>query len=212
MPTASDQYDLIVLVPDIDIEYTIGGLLKKPERLGIRPIKSEILRHRYHDSGCYKRGDDFLAPFRDQYVHALIVFDHDGCGAEDLPREEVEADLEERLYRRGWTRDAVAVIAIDPEVEQWVWGGSPHVEKILGWSGRSPALREWIRENFDCVLGETKPKDPKEAMRQALRIANKRQSASQFEELASKVSLKKCTDPAFLKLKQTLHNWFPPTR
>jgi hypothetical protein len=56
--------------------------------------------------------------------------------------------------------------------------------------------------------GEVKPKRPKEALEQALRLARKSRSSSIFRQLAQRVSVKRCTDPAFLKFKATLQRWF----
>ena len=60
--------------------------------------------------------------------------------------------------------------------------------------------------------GEVKPARPKEAFEAALREARKPRSASLYQQIAERVSLRRCTDTAFLELKSILNNWFPPER
>jgi hypothetical protein len=107
---------------------------------------------------------------------------------------------------------------IDPELEVWVWSNSPRVADVLGWQGRSRELNEWLRtttirigkqEREYLKEGETKPVRPKEAMEAALREVRKPRSSANFRQMAEKVSLEKCQDPAFRRLKSTLQQWFP---
>jgi hypothetical protein len=62
---------------------------------------------------------DFLRPFVRSYARALVVFDREGCGQEQRPRDELEQIVEQHLARNGWD-DHAAAIAIDPELENWV--------------------------------------------------------------------------------------------
>jgi hypothetical protein len=64
-------------------------------------------------------------------------------------------------------------------------------------------------ENDFLAEGATKPERPKEAMKAAMRQVRKSSSSSVFRELAEKVSVHRCTDPAFQKLRDTLREWFP---
>ena len=73
-----------------------------------------------------------------------------------------------------------------------------------------PALSEWLLEQGYLQRGSQKPKDPKSAYLKALRTVKKSKSAALFLQLAERVSLDRCHDPAFLKLKSTLRGWFPP--
>ena len=54
-----------------------------------------------------------------------------------------------------------------------------------------------------------KPVRPKEAAEAALRKVRRPRSSNIYRKLAEVVSLQLCTDPAFLKLKSILQNWFP---
>jgi hypothetical protein len=199
--------DLVVLVADKDAEQAVRGLLGRTESLRIRPLVADVFVHPERDPGCRARGVDFLRAFGRQYRHALIVFDREGCGWEDRPRESVEAEIEDGLSRTGWTGRS-AVIALDPELEIWVWSDSPQVDSVLSWTGRQPPLRAWLEQRGFLVPGAAKPARPKEALDAALRECRRRRSSALFLRLASTVGLHRCTDAAFAKFTGTLQRWF----
>ncbi len=201
--------DLVVSVADIDAENAVRGILSRHLALGIRPITFDVYRNTGRDGGSRARGEKLLKTFINTHSHALLTFDLHGSGRDDRPREAVEAEMEAKLETSGWGRRAAAGI-FDPEVEAWIWSDSPHVDTILGWADRQPALREWLLEQGDLLRGSQKPPDPKNAYLKALRTVRKRKSAALFLQLAERVSLDRCHDPAFLKLKSTLRGWFPP--
>ncbi len=213
MPPRADRVkDLVLLVADLDAENALRGILQRWKAIGCRQLEEgkhvDIVRHPQRDPGCRCSGEGFLEGFVHTHGHALIVFDHAGCGWDDRPVSEVEADVEDRLTRAGW-RDRCAAVVIDPELEAWVWSDSPHVADELGWTGRHPSLREWLESSRWIADGTVKPKDPKAAMLRAMREANKPPSPRIFSKLAETVSLSRCQDRALLKLKSTLHAWFP---
>jgi hypothetical protein len=200
--------DLIAVVADLDTEQALHGILLRRKSLGIRPITHKIDRYVRRDAGCYRQGHDYLRPFTRQFAYALVLFDRHGCGGERKPRDALEGDLEERLSRNGW-RGRAAAIAIDPELEAWAWSTSPEVAQVLGWRGTIADLYRWLEERSLMTAGATKPDDPKMALRKALREVGKRASPAIFRQLAERVSLDRCTDAAFVKLKETLRRWFP---
>ncbi len=61
----------------------------------------------------------------------------------------------------------------------------------------------WLQEE------SVKPARPKEAFKDALNEARKPRSASLYEQIAKKVSLRRCKDEAFQELKGILSQWFP---
>jgi phage antirepressor YoqD-like protein len=101
------------------------------------------------------------------------------------------------------------VILLDPELEIWVWSDSPEVDGQLGWAQRQPDLRTWLRQKGLLLSDQAKPERPKEAMKAALREVKEPWSSSIHQHLAERVSLRRCTDPGFTKLKDTLRRWFP---
>lgn len=207
--TQIGKTDLIVLVADKSMESAIEGALSRQKALGIRSICYEIKRHSQKDCGCRTNGAEFLSIFAKQYEHALLIFDYEGCGAETKPILDLESELRSELNLRGWA-DRADVVIINPELETWVWSDSPWVDEVLGWKGRVPTLRQWLRQHYPEYWPESsaKPLRPKEAFEVSLREVKKIPSASLFKRLAEKVSFDNCTDTAFLKFKTTMQQWF----
>jgi hypothetical protein len=202
------ENDLVVLVADGQMEFAVRGLLTRNQAIKFQELSVDIHVHPNKDPGCLLRGHDFLRPFYRQYRHALIMLDREGCGREDASRQDLESELEQRLSTTGWDNRAAAIV-LDPELEIWVWSDSPEVDAVLGWADKTPRLAEWLQSEGYSTSGQTKPKRPKEAMEQALRLARKGRSSAIFLELAQRVSVNRCIDPAFLKFKNTLREWFP---
>jgi hypothetical protein len=200
--------DLILLVADKNCEFALRGVLSRHRALGLREITFDILVHGERDPGCRIKGSDFLRPFAAQYSNALLIFDLIGSGQETSTRETLESYLESEFQCSGWG-DRAAVIVIDPELDVWVWSDSPHVDKYLGWAGHSPRLREWLVQKGYLNVGQSKPFRPKEALQAAIGQVGKQRSSDIYKSIAEKVSLGRCIDPAFLKLKLTLIRWFP---
>ena len=167
---APSKRDLIVLVPDDDIRAVILNVLARPESLGTRKIcfaRDDVAVHPGHDPKCYREAHEFLRDFHRQYEHALVVFDHQGCGSETDSPEKLEREVETALQRSGWD-DRAAAVVIEPEVENWVWSESPHVVRCLRWEGRGKPLRTWLEEEGLWPSGQTKPPNPKTAFRRVL--------------------------------------------
>ena len=119
-----------------------------------------------------------------------MLLDREGSGQEHRrAAQEMETDLENRLWQSGWTgtegQSRAAAIVLDPELEVWVWSRSPHVAQVLG---LSQVELQQILEGFPAT-SEGKPRRPKEALLAALRRSGRPQSARIFQELAERVSL-----------------------
>jgi hypothetical protein len=208
MSAPADKRDLLVLVADRNMEMAVRGVLAREKSLGIRQVTADVHRHPEHDCGCRQAGVEFLNVFVGRYAHALLMFDREGCGQEEGLTEDIESELEMALASTGWANRAAAIV-LDPELEIWVWNDSPHVEKELGWSGRQPDLQTWLCQRGFLQPGQIKPARPKEALEAALRQLGRSRSSALFAGLARKVSLKKCKDRAFVKLRTALRDWFP---
>lgn len=207
MTESSAQRDVIFLVADRNMEAAVRGLLSRRKSLGIRSLDAVVRTHPEKDPGCCLRAHDFLRAFRNRYSRAIVIFDREGSGREQVGREAIEADLEQRLAANGWA-DRARAIVIDPELENWVWSDSSEVDNALGWAGQAPGLRPWLVEKGFLQHGQTKPGRPKEAMEAALRLVRKPRSSAIYGELAERVSFRRCSDSAFLKLTTTLQAWF----
>ncbi len=156
--------DLVVVAADKDAEFTIRGLLSRWRVLNIRELRPEenykIFVLPEHDAGCRVRADEFLRSQQRQYAHALVVFDQEGCGQENCPPQQLEAEVEARLANAGW-QGRSAVIVLHPELEIWVWSQSPHVAIVLGWQHEEVALLDWLGQQGFMASGQSKPARPK---------------------------------------------------
>lgn len=202
--------DLVILVADKQMEFTLKGLLNRHHSLGIRRITCDIYRHPNSDPGCRTDAHNFLRQFHSIYQYALVLFDWDGCGENSLTKEELAQELVLRLESNGWSRRANCII-IDPELEIWIWSESPEINRCLGWERTDITVQNWLREENHWNASSLKPEDPKHALERVLENVNLPRSASLYEELASRVSFQRCTDPSFLLLKETLKLWFEHT-
>lgn len=208
MTHASSLGDLIIVVSDGDMEFAIRAILARSEALRIRPIRFDVRRHVERDAGCRSDCHNYLRLWLREYRYSMVLFDHEGSGREHINRAHLEREVEEVLSINGWDNRA-AVIVLDPELEACVWSDSPVVDEVLGWRGRTPALRGWVQSATQFWhTGQTKPDRPKEAFDAALRQARKQHSPSVFEDLGARVSLDRCIDPAFGKFKSVLQGWF----
>jgi hypothetical protein len=203
-----DQRDLVVLVADKDMEQATRQLLQRPASLGISAPTYEVYTHPDHDSGCRTASHDLLRALASQYRFALVLFDHEGSGRDAIERAQLERQVEDRLEANGWS-GRCSVLVLEPELEIWVWTDSSELDQVIGWAGRQPPVREWLRAQGFELNADGKPSRPKEALREALRHVRKQPSASLFAALAARASLSRCTDPTFLQLKATLQRWFP---
>ena len=208
--------DLFVVVADLDAENAIKTLLRDRQKaLEIRvtfdpapPPQGDLLRYVGHDSGCYRNAADLLRAPQRTHRNALLCFDRHGCGADESGREQIEAQIEQRLHASGWAPGSAAVVVLEPELEAWVWADSPHVAAVLGWQDERNELRPYIEAKGVWDKAATKPRDPKEALRRALRKKRQAGGAPLFARLASKVSVERCQDPAFRKFRSVLKQWF----
>lgn len=197
--------DLVVLVADKNAHYAFKGAFKRPEALGIRPISVEFLVHPNKDGGVRITGTEMLAFKRRQFSHALLVMDYEGSGAKGTAHD-LEAELDERLQSH-WLGCAKAIV-IEPEVDVWMWGSDNAVQQVIGWSS-PPAIREWLKQRGFELNQDGKPLRPKEAMDAVTEESDQPRSSALYEEIAGKISLQRCTDAAFQRLRQKLIKWFP---
>ena len=94
--------DLIVVVPDADMEFAIHALLHRTEALGIESIEFDVRRHIQRDAGCRSDCHNYLRLSLGEYRYAMVLFDHEGCGKEELERTVLEEQVEAMLRDNGW--------------------------------------------------------------------------------------------------------------
>ena len=200
--------DLFCLVADRNMEAAVSGLLGRPKSLGIREIQYYVRVHGFRDPGCFHKPHDVLKLFRSNARQAIVMLDQAWDGVPCDSSEETEESLRQRLRMAGMSAWACPIV-IEPELEAWVFSGSPHVESILGWSNRSPRLRDALEARGLWKAGDAKPQDPKAAMEWALSEVRVNRTSKIYGTLAQRVSTSNCTDRSFRRLRRLLRQWFP---
>jgi hypothetical protein len=199
------ESDLIVLVPDKNTQYALQGGLHRPQAMGIRPLTVEFLMHSGRDGGVRTTGPELLRLERRSFRHAILMFDHEGSGADAQSVAALELELDQRL-RKDWGEDAKAIV-IQPEVDIWMWGAENVLREVCNWQD-GPGPREWLISNGFVFSEKHKPARPKEALQAVCRQARIPRSSALYEQLAGRLSLERCTDPAYLRLRAQLRAWF----
>lgn len=159
-----------------------------------------------NDPGVYTKGHELLRPFQRSHERALVILD---CEWEGSPgKEAIEQHITANLVSSGWPHDNVKVIAIDPELENWLWQNNPNVAAVLNYRGHPP-LRQWLEQNGWWPQGAVKPPRPKEAAEWVLRQTRKPRSSAIYQQLAACIGINGCTDAAFTAMHAQLKTWFP---
>lgn len=159
-----------------------------------------------NDPGVYTKGHELLRPFQKTHKRAVVVLDCEWGGSPG--KVQIVQHIAANLVNSGWQQDAIRVIAIDPELENWFWQDNPHVAAALRYKGQ-PALRHWLEQSGFWPEGLPKPPRPKEAVEWALKQTKQPRSSAIYQQLASRIGIHGCSDQAFLDLHHTLKSWFP---
>lgn len=205
--------DLIILVPDLQCEATLVGFFGRDgfhHSLGCGQFvfdpRQDLLRESRNDPGVWKNSHELLRLKRPTHRNALIVLDNAWEGSPGVAQ--IEKDIAGNMTSCGWNRKQFEVIVINPELEAWIWQDHIHVERAFGHAS-PPSLREKLREVSLWPDGSHKPPDPKLAVEIAQRWYRFGPPSPVFAEIATKISLRGCVDPAFLKMQGAIRTWFP---
>ncbi len=225
MIVSEPPYDLVALFADLDMQQFFEGLIERgqvPERGCAREFRWRSLRDPRRDT-VWREPERALAPFLKTDSRFLIVWDHQGSGAEKNPAAEVEKVVVQRLARRGVERGRVMALALHPELEsllQPVWG---RVKEIV--SGQRPQqpipedaqvlaearrlTSEAFPDDFQAAM-ELRPKEMFEGL--VIGVLRLRRSAPLYAKIASEVSLPRLKGgPAANKVAERISSWFPLT-
>ena len=199
--------DLVLLVADKNAQFALKGALERSKALGIRRIEFEFRVHPGRDGGARKSGAEVLALEHRRFQHGLLVLDFEGSGTELPDAAALEKQLDSKLRTR-WNNHAKSIV-IEPELDIWAWGSDNAIEQAIDWPA-GEGIRDWLRrQNFDFSINE-KPIRPKEALEAVLRSLNSPRSSAFYQHIAERISLRRCTDEAFIRLRTQLSEWFPP--
>ena len=202
--------DLIVLVPDKDAQFALGGILGRHDALHTQRIEYVIFVHPLHDPGVYKNAVAFLRPYLNQYEYALVFLDREGSGQEKKSASRISDELRKQLERNGWP-ERVAVIVFDPELEIWAWVDSAQMAQTLGWTDYRQLKNCLIQRGF-WQRNSPKPQRPKEAFEWALRSKGIPRSSSIYKEIADQVRFSGCVEASFETFRTILKEWFGKER
>ena len=199
--------DLVILVADKNMQFALRGALTRPQALGIRPVTHDFRPHMGRDGGARTTGVEVLALERRRFAHALLVFDREGCGAEPgQTAEDLERVLDLQL-EAYWGGHAKAVV-IAPEVDVWLWGADANLREALRWP-LNGKVRDWLQAKGFPFDAHGKPEQPKQAIEALVRFCQLPRSSALYERITARISLRRCGDPAFLRLRAALQAWFP---
>lgn len=215
---------LKVLVADTDAYQGISALLRPGSRfrrrLGLTDFlfdtakdgpTADMIESELGDGDVHVNAPEILRRYTSTHERALVFLDQQFGG--ERPAAQIYAEIHGDLVK-DWDPAAVEVIVFEPEVEAWLWQrDNPHIATLFGFeAGRHGTT-------VDAVLGdrgiwptdEPKPRDPKRATEVMRQLCRTRWSSKKFAQIANEISDKGCTDPAYLRFKETMLRWFGPT-
>ncbi len=161
--------------------------------------RQDLIKANQADPGMYVRGHELLRLFQSTHRHALMLLDAEWSGSPGAAR--IESDVREKLCHSGWREGEADVIAIDPELEAWIWIDSIHTAQALGHSSYE-AVRQWLHEKKMWPTESVKPPDPKAAVESVLRERRKPRSSAIYAKIIEQASVQQCVDPAFARLQK----------
>lgn len=197
--------DLLVLCADKRMKAVVEAILGRPQALGIRAITFDVLTPGTHkDGGARQHGPSILAVQRNEYEHAVLMFDHHGCG-DKRPAHAIRDEL--LLQMRPVWQDSGAIIIIEPELEAWLFRGHMHFREVV--KAGTPGLLTWLHETNAMDHGG-KPDDPKAAIEGYLEAFRVPPSSANYRLVASRASLRPetCQSRSYGELVVSLRQWF----
>ncbi len=158
------------------------------------------------DGGLWRHAGGLCKGFLQTHRHLVVCLDRDFGGSPG--QAQVRQDVEQQLLAAGWQQGQFVVLVIDPELEQWIWQDSPHVETALKHAS-PPSLRQVLLNSGDWPAGHAKPNSPKEVL-ERLVDENLRgnRSSTIYSKITSRISVRNCVDGEFLALQTALQRWF----
>ena len=200
--------DVVFLAADGSIEQMLRGFFGRPafpQALGCGNFTfaptDDLIVAPGRDPQVYRLAHELLRPYLATHARCVVLLDAAWSGTPGVGaiREHVSRHLQQT-----WVQHAV--IVLDPELEAWVWQDNPHVAGALG---GPPEFRQILASSGHWPAGVAKPEDPKAALDHLRARHGADRSKAVFNRLAARISVKGCTDPAFLMLRDTLRDWFP---
>ncbi|MBI2433459.1 MAG: hypothetical protein HYV26_11365 [Candidatus Hydrogenedentes bacterium] len=208
--------DCLFLTADGAMKRVVSAFLKRErchQTIGCAPFQFDerqdtVVAAGMNDPGLFKNAHLLLRVFLRSHAHAVVLIDATWDGSPG--KEIIQLEIARHLAENGWDPARVSVIAIEPELESWVWITSRHFANCLGFDSVE-SLIEWATKHQFMIKGSLKPLDPKATVKAALRKHFIPYSSAIYERVVSKASVSGCIDPAFAELQAVLRRWFPLT-
>lgn len=138
----------------------------------------------------------------------MVVQDREWGGKDAA---EIRSHIRHNLVRNGWQDENVDIVVIEPELEMWLWQDTPLIAQVFNNFNHQPftSLRKWMENEGWWLSTDLKPVRPKEAFEMLARRAKLPRSGALYQKIAEQISVRRCTDPTFRQLRETLQRWFP---
>lgn len=207
--------DCMFYVADMNMAEAFKGFLTRQQfhqslgcgQFSFDPLQDLARAAGQTDGGLWRRAGGLCKGYIQTHRHLAVCLDRDFGGSPG--QTQVRQDVEMQLVEAGWNKDQIAVLVIDPELEQWIWQDSPHVESALKHSS-PPSLRQVLQNAGDWPAGQAKPNNPKEVLERLVdQNLRGNRSSTIYSKITSRVSVKSCSDGEFLALQAALLRWFP---
>jgi len=206
--------DCVFFVADKTMRETFLGFLSREDRdeqLGcgaftFDPAEDLFFAAGQNDCGLNKRADALLSAFLHSHQKVVVALD---CEWDGSPGQvAIIQNISTQLLGSGWAADDVIVIAIEPELEQWIWQDSPVLADELRMDAPQ-GLKAALSARGLWPQDAAKPPSPKELFIQLRRENNVKLSSSVFKRIAANVPVAACQDSEFRRLVNQLQLWFP---
>jgi hypothetical protein len=204
--------DCMFFVADLNMAEAFKGFLCRDQfhqSLGCAQFSFDPTVDIRHAGGVadslHTQAGELLRGYRVTHKRIVVVQD---CAFEGSPGQAViESDLRRQLQTVGWDANDFITIAIEPELEQWIWQDSIHIETALKHQS-AQSLKQCLVQEGLWLANAPKPTDPKAALEIVSRRNKVIRSGAVYSKITGKVTIKTCTDPAFLRLTSQLAVWF----
>lgn len=207
--------DCMFYVADMNMAETFKGFLTRQQchqslgcgQFAFDPLQDLARAAGMTDGGLWRHAGGLCKGYLQTHRHLVVCLDRDFGGSPG--QAQVRHDVEQQLLAAGWSLGQFAVLVIDPELEQWIWQDSPHVETALKHVS-PPSLRQTLQNSGEWPAGHAKPNSPKEVLERLVdQNLRGNRSSTIYSKITSRVSVRNCADGEFLALQAALQAWFP---
>lgn len=201
------KLDLIVVAADPVMSKMVTKLLEvRTIALNIRDITFEVVTDQHNDPGVFSDPCRLLTGFEGKARHAIALLD---CAWDGTPgKAQIESKIAQdfdKQFKDGWAR----AIAIEPELEVWVFAKEAHLKNAINWTDAETSPRQWLESQGEWASDDPKPHDPKSALQKLCTKQRIPFAGRIHTHIAQHSGFADCVDSSFLRLRSLLQEWFP---